>query len=105
MFDKLTTVESRYDELMTKLGPAEVQSDPAEYKRAAKTLAEIEPIVQTFREYKVVERELAGTEELAHGGDAAMRALAEEELPALQEKREALFHELQFLLIPKDPND
>jgi peptide chain release factor 1 len=34
-----------------------------------------------------------------------MRALAEEELPALREKRDALLDELKILLIPKDPND
>ena len=105
MFDKLATVEARYDELMTKLGSAEVQSDPAEYKKSAKTLSELEPLVQKFREYKSVDHDLAGAKELAASGDADMRALAEEEVPALEEKREALLQELKVLLIPKDPND
>ena len=47
MFDKLSTVEGRYHELMTKLGTVEVQSDAAEYRKAAKTLAELEPLVQS----------------------------------------------------------
>ena len=55
MFDKLLNVESKYDELMTKLGTAEVQADAAEYRRSAKTLSELEPLVQKFREYKGVE--------------------------------------------------
>jgi peptide chain release factor 1 len=105
MFDKLTTVESRYDELMTRLGTVEVQSDAAEYRKAAKALAELEPLVQKYREYKAVEDNLAGTTELARGADADMRALAEEELPALQARRDALLDELKILLIPKDPND
>ena len=41
MFDKLTLVESRYDELMTKLGSVAVQSDPSEFKKASKALAEL----------------------------------------------------------------
>jgi peptide chain release factor 1 len=105
MFDKLSTVESRYDELMTKLGTVEVQSDPAEYKKSAKALSELEPLVQKFREYKTVQKDLEGTQELIKGSDAEMRALAEEELPGLEEKREALLQELKVLLIPKDPND
>src|SRR5689334_5046735 len=105
MFDKLATVERRYDELMTRLGTVEVQSDAAEYKKAAKALAELEPLVQKYREYKTVEADLAGTTELAKGSDADMRALAEEELPALTAKRETLLAELKILLIPKDPND
>ena len=39
MFDKLLNVENKYDELMTKLGTAELQSDAAEYRRSAKTLS------------------------------------------------------------------
>jgi peptide chain release factor 1 len=105
MFDKLATVETRYDELMTRLGTVEVQSDANEYKKAAKALAELEPLVQKFREFKTVEEDLAGTTELAKGSDAEMRALAEEELPALQSKRELLLQELKILLVPKDPND
>jgi peptide chain release factor 1 len=105
MFDKLSTVESRYDELMSRLGTAEVQSDPAEYKKAAKTLSELEPLVQKYREYKAVQRDIAGAEELVKGSDAEMRALAEEELTSLVEKRDGLLAELKVLLVPKDPND
>src|SRR5687767_2855197 len=105
MFDKLETVETRYDELMTRLGTVEVQSDAAEYRKAAKTLAELEPLVQKYREYKTVEENLAGTTELAKGSDAEMRALAEEELPALTARRDLLLQELKILLVPKDPND
>ncbi len=105
MFDKLLSVESRYEELMTQLGTVEVQSDAAEYKKAAKALSEIEPLVQKFREFKGVEAGIAGAEELVKGDDAEMRELAQEELTQLQERREALLQELKVLLIPKDPND
>jgi len=105
MFDKLLSVENKYDELMTKLGTAEVQADAAEYRRAAKTLSELEPLVQKFREYKSVEQDIAGAEELVNGGDSDMRDLAREELKTLEVRREALLQDLKILLIPKDPND
>ncbi len=105
MFDKLRSVEARYDELMAQLGTTEVQADPSEYRKAAKTLSEIEPLVQKFREYKDVERDIAGATELARGSDPDMRELAEEELKSLVERKAALEHELKILLIPKDPND
>jgi len=105
MFDKLATVESRYDELMTKIGTAEVQADPAEYTKSAKALAELEPLVQKYREFKALDANIAGAQELAKGGDAEMRQLAEEELSSLHERREPLLQELRTLLIPKDPND
>ena len=105
MFDKLLNVENKYDELMTKLGTAEVQSDAAEYRRAAKTLSELEPLVQKFREYKAVEQDIKGAEELINGSDPDMRDLAREELKTLEVRREALLQDLKILLIPKDPND
>ena len=105
MFDKLLNVENKYDELMTKLGTAEVQADAAEYRRSAKTLSELEPLVQKLREYKGVEEDIKGSEELVNGNDAEMRELAREELKTLESRRDTLLQELKILLIPKDPND
>ena len=105
MFDKLLNVENKYDELMNKLGTAEVQADAAEYRRSAKTLSELEPLVQKFREYKSVEQDIKGAEELINGNDPDMRDLAHEELKTLEVRREALLQDLKILLIPKDPND
>ena len=105
MFDKLLTVESRYDELMHRLGTGEVQSDPVEYRKAAKALSDMEPLVQKYREYKTVEQDIAGAQELIAGSDAEMRALAEDELKTLSVRKDALLEEIKILLIPKDPND
>jgi len=105
MFDKLTTVESRYNELMARLGTAEVQSDQSEYRKAAKTLSELEPLVQKFREYKSVEQDIAGATELLQGADTDMRELAAEEVKSLAARRNVLLQELKVLLVPKDPND
>jgi peptide chain release factor 1 len=105
MFDKLSTVEAQYEDLMTRLGTTEVQSDPAEYKKAAKQLSDLEPLVQKYRDYKVVQKNIEGTQELINAGDPEMRELAEEELAELEQKREGLLSDLRTLLVPKDPND
>ena len=105
MFDKLATEEQRYEELMRLLGTSEVQSEPAEYRKHAKALAEVEPLIQKFREYKALVRDIAETEELAAAGDPDMRDLAREEVKSLVVRREALIGEMKILLIPKDPND
>src|SRR6266516_3151005 len=104
MFDKLASEEQRYEDLMRLLGTTEVQSDPSEYRKHAKALAEVEPLVQRFREYKTVVNDLAQTEELAAAGDPDMRELAKEEMKSLVARRDALNRELKILLIPKDKN-
>ena len=105
MFDKLMATERQYDELLQLLGSAEIQSEPTWYRRHAKALTEIEPLVERFREYKAVTRDIAQTEELAGTGDTDMRELATKELMALVARREALVGELTDLLVHKDPND
>ncbi len=105
MFDKLTAVERQYEALMQLLGSSDVQTDPSEYRKHAKTLSEIEPLVERFRDYKTLVRDIAQTEEVAASSDADMRQLAQEELKSLTARRDLLLGELKVLLVPKDPND
>jgi peptide chain release factor 1 len=90
---------------MRLLGTSEVQSDSSEYRKHAKALAELEPTIERFREYKTVVHDIAQTEELASGADSDMRDLAKEELKGLVARRDVLISELKVLLVPKDPND
>src|SRR4030095_12290720 len=39
------------------------------------------------------------------GSDADMRELAQEELRALEQRRDSLVADIKILLVPKDPND
>src|SRR3954462_9484450 len=105
MLDKLTSIEANYEELMALLATPAVQSDSNEYRKHAKALSEMQPLVEKFREYKSVLKEAAQAEELGKSGDADMRELASEELRGLEQRRDALLAEIKVLLVPKDPND
>ena len=105
MFDRLQATEQEYEALLQRLGSTEVQSDPAEYRKHAKALAEIEPLIQQFREYKSVTKDIAQTEELMTAGDPDMQELGREELESLISRRETLVTDIKALLVPKDPND
>lgn len=105
MFDKLNTLERRHEELMTLLADPAIQAEPAEYRKYAKALSEVQPLVDRFAEYKQIVKDVAQTEELTKGGDPDMRELAQEELRALTARRDALIAEIKVLLVPKDPND
>ena len=45
MIDKLASIEGQYEKLLASLGTQQVQSDANEYRKQAKALAEIEPLV------------------------------------------------------------
>jgi peptide chain release factor 1 len=105
MLDKLNSIEANYEELTTLLSSPSVQSDQSEYRKHAKALSDMQPLVEKFREYKAVLKEAAQAEELAKGSDADMRELATEELRGLEQRRDALLAQIRVLLVPKDPND
>ena len=109
MFDKLQAIEERYDKLMTIISDPAVQADQQEYRTHTKAIAEIQPVVEKFKEYKGVVAEAAQAKELAGGADAdddaELRELAEQELAELEVRRDALLNEIKVLLVPKDPND
>ena len=105
MIDKLSNVEAQYEDLTARLGTTEVQSDQAEYRKASKALSELEPLVQKYRDYKAVQKDIEDAEGIVAGADPDMRELAQEELKDLHAKREVIVAALQVLLVPKDPND
>ena len=105
MLDKLNSVEANYEELTALLAMPSVQSDSNEYRKHAKALAEIQPLVEKYREYKNILKEIDQAQELAKATDTDMRALAQEELRGLEQRRDSLVAEIKILLIPKDPND
>ena len=103
MFDKLTSLENKYEQLATEMGDPAVQADNAKFRGHSKTVSEMQPLVDAFREYKRVAGEITENEELLKDPD--MRELAQDELKTLEARRDALLADLKILLVPKDPND
>ena len=105
MFDKLTEIEERYDALTALLSDPSVQADAKTYRMHVKALAEIQPLIEQFRQYKDVAKEIAQAEELTKASDDEMQQLAQQELQTLKSRQETLLEQIKALLIPKDPND
>ena len=105
MFDKLNAIEERYEKLMALVSDAAVQADPAEYRTHSKALADIQPLVETFRAYRSALTEIAQVQELGDSSEGDMRDLAHQELRTLEARRDTLLTAIKTLLVPKDPND
>jgi peptide chain release factor 1 len=103
MQDKLESIERKYEQMAAELATPAVQADNAKFRSHSKAISEMQPLVDTFREYKRVVADLADNQELLK--DADMRELAQEEIPGLEARRDELTAELKQLLVPKDPND
>jgi peptide chain release factor 1 len=105
MLQKLAAVEAQYERLLALIADPAVQADAQAYRTHARAMAELQEIVERYRELKAVEDQIAQARELVGSGDAEMAALAQEELAELQPRRDALVDEIKLLLVPKDPND
>jgi peptide chain release factor 1 len=103
MLEKLQSIEAKYEQLMSEMADPAVQADNAKFRSHSKTLSDMQPLVERFREYKDVLAQITATEELVKDPD--MRELAQEELAQLQQRRDALLADIKVLLVPKDPND
>src|SRR5258707_8865896 len=104
--EKLDQLGARYDELTQQLSTSEVASDSARYQKAAKQHSELGEIVAKHREYKQIEKDLAGAHQLfLEADDAEMKQMAHEEEKTLAARKEIVERELKLLLLPKDPND
>lgn len=101
---RLKEIEERFKELTNLL--SQPQSEASFYKRYAKERADLEPIVNTFNDYRKIENELSDLEEMAvNADDEELKALALEEIEGLKSKWGKLGENLKLLLIPKEIND
>jgi len=106
MFDKLKSLEEKYQEISEMLSQPETVSDLSRYQKLSKALADLTDIVNTYREYKQVLDNIAEAESLLREDiDSDFRELVEQELDENRERKEDLERMLQVLLLPKDPND
>jgi peptide chain release factor 1 len=103
MYEKLVSVESKYEQMMAEMADPAVQADNARFRSHSKALSDLQPLVDKFREYKDVLAQISATEEMLKDPD--MRELAQDEMTELEGRREALLAEIKILLVPKDPND
>ena len=87
---------------MALVSDAAVQADPVEYRTHSKALADIQPLVETFREYRSALTEIAQVQELADSSEGDMRDLAHQELRTLSARRDTLLSAIKTLLVPKE---
>ncbi|KRG15850.1 peptide chain release factor 1 [Lederbergia galactosidilytica] len=106
MFDKLQSVEERYEKLNELLSDPEVVSDSDKLREYSKEQSSIAETVEVYREYKTAQEEYQDAKDMLDDKlDDDMREMVKEEVNELQERLGSLEERLKILLIPKDPND
>ncbi|WP_305906352.1 peptide chain release factor 1 [Methylomarinum sp. Ch1-1] len=102
---KLDNLSERFDEIAALLAQPEVQADQNKFRSLSQEYAQIDPIVGCYQKYLENEHNLEGARDMVKDSDPELRAMAQEEIEQAEQQKEALEHQLQILLLPKDPND
>lgn len=102
---KLEQLHERYEEIGHLLSSPEVINQQDQFRKLSKEYSELEPLAQTFGRYLAAQENLQEAQLLAQDSDPDMRAMGEEEVESSKLALSELQHELEILLLPKDPDD
>ncbi|MGB9681541.1 MAG: peptide chain release factor 1 [bacterium] len=103
MWNKLEELEREYMEIEASLAKPEILSNQELFQNLTRTYSELGEIVNIYRGYKEVEKEILELESLVDDPDIG--SMAEEELRKLEEKKRKLEEDLTIKLLPKDYRD
>ena len=102
---KLEGITDRYEELAGLMSDPDIIGDQNQFRKLSMEYSQIEPVVQSFREYQQMLDDREDAQEMLAEDDADLKAMAQEEIKAADTRLEELDIELQKLLIPADPHD
>lgn len=104
---KLEVIQDKFDGLTQALSDPKVIADQSQFQRLAKERADLEEVMEQYRQFKVVLKEIEATEEMLRDAqaEAGLREMAEHERLELLKRKDLLEQQLKRLLLPRDPRD
>ena len=102
---KLQQMLERFEEVGRLLSEASIISNQDQFKALSKEYAQLDPVASCYQSYLDAQSNLISLQELITGDDKELASMAEEELNEAQKQIALLDEQLQWHLIPKDPDD
>jgi peptide chain release factor 1 len=101
--ERLDALEERLSEIEAEWARPEIASDPDRQRDLGREQAQIEPVVDTYRQLRAAREQLRSAREAET--DPELRELAREEIEQATAEEEQLIARLRVLLLPRDPYD
>lgn len=102
---KLEQMLERFQEISRLLSEASVISDQNKFKNLSKEYAQLEPVANCYTSYLQACDNVTSLEELLHGDEAELANMAAEEMDKARATVNEFEAQLQWHLLPKDPDD
>ncbi len=101
LLEKLSSIKSRHDELLSLLSDSSVSSD--DMVKYNKELSSLMPIVEKANEFLSLQNQLSDAKEMIK--DPELKDLAEMEIAEIEQRLPDLEHEVKIMMLPKDDED
>ena len=95
----------RVEELERLLSEPEIAADGRRYTALSREYGDLQALSRTWSELKKLDAQHDQARAMLDEADPELRAMAEDELAAIEDRRPALERELRRLILPSDPND
>ncbi|MCC8192578.1 MAG: peptide chain release factor 1 [Ruminococcus sp.] len=107
MFEKLLTLEQKYEDISVKLTDPDIITDNKQYTALMKEYKNLTPIIEKFREYKKAKEAFDEANELLDAGglEKDFKEMVQLQYEESKEQMATIEEELKIMLLPKDPND
>lgn len=102
---KLQQMLERFQEVGQLLSEASIIADQNQFKALSKEYAQLEPVASCYESYLEAKDNLSSLQELLNGDDKELASMAEDEVEPAKQQIDELDEQLQWHLIPKDPDD
>jgi peptide chain release factor 1 len=103
MFNRLESIEKRYEELNQLIAQPELSTNHARLQELAQEQANLEDTVTKYRQYKAVSKALQETQAMLDDSiEPDMIPVAKEEIANLKKRQDGILHDLKLSLLPKD---
>ncbi len=104
--DRMESIKLRFEEVSVLITDPNVISDMKRFVQLNKEYRNLEPLVNSYTEYKQVLNNLRSARELLQDEkDEELREMAKLEIDEMTDRKTEIEQEIRMLLIPKDPED
>ncbi|MBO4823330.1 MAG: peptide chain release factor 1 [Clostridia bacterium] len=102
MFEEVSALEAKYEQLLQQLTLPEIFNDFTRYSQISKEVSKLAPIVATYRKYQKINNDILAAEKIT---DPELAELVKAEITENQTLLAQTEAELRLLLTPKDERD
>jgi peptide chain release factor 1 len=105
MIDRLRAIKNKYQDLELRLSDPVIVGDIKLFSKFHKEYKDLTELVSVIDEYELILSNLQSSTEMLKEADPEMRAMAQDEIQHLKERKEETEEKLKWMLIPRDPDD